>query len=234
MPSRTWAILDDTLVYYIVGDNGASAEGTLNGTFNEMIIFNGAAALETPEFVAAHDRRVRQADAYNHFAVGWAHAMDTPYQWTKQVASPLGRHPQRHDRALAARHHGQGRDAGPVPPRHRRGADHSRGGGPARADGRQRRPAARRWKAEHGLLASTMRGGRRAHDTQYFEMFCNRGIYHQGWTAVTRHSTPWVDGSACRPSTTMCGSCTTPDDWSQARDLAAEMPEKLASCSGCR
>jgi arylsulfatase len=83
-------VLEDTLVYYIIGDNGASAEGTINGTFNEMFIFNGAAALETPEFVAAHIDELGTPTSYNHFAVGWAHAMDTPYQWTKQVASHWG------------------------------------------------------------------------------------------------------------------------------------------------
>ena len=83
-------VLEDTLVYYIIGDNGASAEGTINGTFNEMFIFNGADALETPEFVAAHIDEFGTPTAYNHYAVGWAHAMDTPYQWTKQVASHWG------------------------------------------------------------------------------------------------------------------------------------------------
>ena len=83
-------ILDDTLVYVIIGDNGASAEGTLNGTFNEMISLNGAAALETAEFMAARIDKFGTPEAYNHYAVGWAHAMDTPYQWTKQVASHWG------------------------------------------------------------------------------------------------------------------------------------------------
>ena len=83
-------ILDDTLIYYIIGDNGASAEGTLNGTFNEMINFNGAAALETPEFMIERLDEFGGPDSYNHYAVGWAHAMDTPYQWTKQVASHFG------------------------------------------------------------------------------------------------------------------------------------------------
>ena len=83
-------VLEDTLVYYIIGDNGASAEGTINGTFNETFIFNGAAALETPEFMAARIDDFGTPKAYNHFAVGWAHAMDTPYQWTKQVASHWG------------------------------------------------------------------------------------------------------------------------------------------------
>ena len=66
------------------------------------------------------------------------------------------------------------------------------------------------------------------HETQYFEMFCNRGIYHQGWTAVTRHSTPWVSEARGRRSTTTPGSSTTPTPTGrQAHDLAAEMPEKL-------
>jgi arylsulfatase len=83
-------ILDSTLVYYIIGDNGASAEGTLNGTYNEMINFNGAAALETPEFMMERLDQFGGPDSYNHYAVGWAHALDTPYQWTKQVASHWG------------------------------------------------------------------------------------------------------------------------------------------------
>src|SRR5215204_608265 len=83
-------VLDDTLVYYVIGDNGASAEGTVNGTFNELMSLNGAAALETPEYMASRVDLFGTPDAYNHYAVGWAHAMDTPYQWTKQVASHWG------------------------------------------------------------------------------------------------------------------------------------------------
>src|SRR5512139_2349600 len=70
-------VLDDTLIFYIIGDNGASAEGTISGSFNENFVFNGAMALETPEFVAAHIDEFGTPAAYNHFAVGWAHAMDT-------------------------------------------------------------------------------------------------------------------------------------------------------------
>ena len=83
-------ILDNTLIYYIIGDNGASAEGTLQGTFNEMINYNGAAALETPEYLLSHLDDWGGRDSYVHYAVGWAHALDTPYQWTKQVASHWG------------------------------------------------------------------------------------------------------------------------------------------------
>src|SRR4029453_17667226 len=81
-------ILDDTLIYYIIGDNGASAEGTLTGTLNETAVTE-APDLMTPELL------IERIDfgtsrAFNHYAVGWAHAMDTPYQWTKQVASHWG------------------------------------------------------------------------------------------------------------------------------------------------
>src|SRR5207342_3729889 len=77
-------ILNDTIVYYIIGDNGASAEGTLNGAYNEMANFNGMAALETPEFMASVKDKLGTVDAYNHYSVGWAWAMCTPYQWRSE------------------------------------------------------------------------------------------------------------------------------------------------------
>src|SRR3954449_1547362 len=83
-------VLDDTVVYYIIGDNGASAEGGLNGTFNETFVFNGAADLETAQSMVDRIDDFGGPNANNHYAVGWAHAMDTPYQWTKQVASHWG------------------------------------------------------------------------------------------------------------------------------------------------
>ena len=83
-------VLDDTLVYYIIGDNGASAEGTVYGTFNEGLMLNNLSDVETPEFMASRIDEFGGPSANNHYAVGWAHAMDTPYQWTKQVASHWG------------------------------------------------------------------------------------------------------------------------------------------------
>jgi arylsulfatase A-like enzyme len=70
-------VLDDTLIYYIIGDNGASAEGTINGSFNEMAILNGMTAIETPEFLATKIDDFGGPKAYNNYAVGWAHALDT-------------------------------------------------------------------------------------------------------------------------------------------------------------
>jgi len=83
-------ILDDTPIYYIIGDNGASGEGTLQGAYNELVPLTGFADLESPEFLRANIEKFGGVEAYNHYAVGWAHALDTPYQWTKQVASHWG------------------------------------------------------------------------------------------------------------------------------------------------
>ena len=78
------------MIYYILGDNGASAEGTLNGCFNEMTTLNGMPGIETTEFLLSKIGDFGTPNAYNHYAVGWAHALCAPYQWTKQVASHWG------------------------------------------------------------------------------------------------------------------------------------------------
>ena len=186
-------VLEDTLVYYIIGDNGASAEGTINGSFNEMFIFNGAAALETPEFMAARIDEFGTPKAYNHFAVGWAHAMDTPYQWTKQVASHWGGTRNgtivHWPSGFAARGEvrSQFHHVIDVAPTVLEAAGLPQ---PTAVNGVAQQPI------EGVSMAYSFDGATEAdrHETQYFEMFCNRGIYHQGWTAVTRHSTPWVMG----------------------------------------
>jgi arylsulfatase A-like enzyme len=198
-------VLDDTLVYYIIGDNGASAEGTINGTFNELISLNGAAALETPEFMAARIDQLGTLAAHNHYAVGWAHAMDTPYQWTKQVASHWGgthngtivhwpRGIQAKGELRSQFHHvidiaATVLEVAGLPE-------------PTMVHGVQQQPL-------HGtsmVYSFDDPEAAERHQTQYFEMFCNRGIYHQGWTAVTRHSTPGPSGPSCPPSTTNLGA----------------------------
>jgi arylsulfatase A-like enzyme len=221
-------VLEDTLVYYIVGDNGASAEGTVNGTFNESFIFNGAAALETPEFMAARIDDFGTPKAYNHFAVGWAHAMDTPYQWTKQVASHWGGTRNgtivHWPRGIAARGEvrSQFHHVIDVAPTVLECAGLPE---PTSVNGVAQAPI------EGVSMAYSFDGAAETgrHETQYFEMFCNRGIYHQGWTAVTRHSTPWVVGGELPPlDDDVWELYDTSTDWSQAHDLAGEMPEKLA------
>ena len=157
-------ILDDTLIYYIIGDNGASAEGTPQGTFNELISLNGAAGIETTEFMASRIDEFGTVAANNHYAVGWAHAMDTPYQWTKQVASHWGgtrngtvvHWPNGFERAR--------RGALAVQPRDRRRRDRPRRGRAARADLRARRAADAAARQEHGADVRRRRGARAPRD----------------------------------------------------------------------
>src|SRR4029453_7105768 len=82
-------ILDATLISCIIGDNGASAEGSLIGAFNDKTA-GEAPDLSTPELLIQHIDDLGSRKAKNHYAVGWAHAMDTPYPWAKQGASPFG------------------------------------------------------------------------------------------------------------------------------------------------
>ncbi len=221
-------ILDDTLVFYIIGDNGASAEGTLNGTFNEMLNFNGMAALETPEFLAARIDKFGSPDSYNHFAVGWAHAMDTPYQWTKQVASHWGG-----TRNGTIVHWPKGiRSKGEIRSQFHHVIDVAptilEAAGlpePISVNGVQQRPI----EGVSMLYAFNDASAADRHETQYFEMFGNRGIYHKGWTAVTRHKTPWIlMGEKVPPfDDDVWELYDTNKDWSQANNLAKQMPEKL-------
>jgi arylsulfatase A-like enzyme len=218
-------ILDDTLIYVMIGDNGASGEGTPNGCFNELIILNGAFGIETAEFMASRIEDFGTPKAYNHYAVGWAHAMDTPYQWTKQIAS----------------HWGGTRNGTIV---------HWPGGIKAKGEVRSQfhhviDVAATVLEAAglpepafvHGVQQMPLHGvsmvpsfddaaAPERRETQYFEMFCNRGIYHKGWTAVTRHSTPWVTAEMPAFDDDVW-ELYGPDDWTQAHDLAAEQPDKL-------
>ena len=124
--------MDNTLVFYIVGDNGASAEGGMNGLFNEMTYFNGVD--ETVQDILKHYDELGGATTYNHYAAGWAVAGDTPFTWTKQVASSYGGTRNGMVDSLAEGDHGKGRSALAVAPRHRHRADDPRGGGPAGAE----------------------------------------------------------------------------------------------------
>ncbi|HLF59873.1 MAG TPA: arylsulfatase [Acidimicrobiia bacterium] len=218
-------ILDDTLVYAIIGDNGASAEGTLNGSFNEMMMLNGAAALETVEFMASRIAKFGTPEAYNHYAVGWAHAMDTPYQWTKQVASHWGgtRNGTIVRWANGIKAKGEVRDQFhhviDVAPTVLEAAGIPE---PTFVHGVQQRPL----EGVSMLYSFDDAEGTDRHTTQYFEMFVNRGIYHQGWTAVTRHSIPWAVTELPALDDDVW-ELYGPDDWTQAHDLSKEQPEKL-------
>ena len=221
-------ILDDTLVYYIIGDNGASAEGTVNGTYNEMINFNGGAALETPQFLQEHLDKLGGPESYNHYAVGWAWAMDTPYQWTKQVASHFGgtrngtivhwpRNIQARGEIRSQFHH-----VIDVAPTILEAAGLPQ---PLSVNGVQQQPI----EGVSMLYSFNDPGAAERRETQYFEMVGNRGIYHKGWTAVTKHKTPWLLLGEKTPAfdDDVWELYDTSTDWTQANDLSAKMPEKL-------
>jgi len=221
-------ILDDTLIYYIIGDNGASAEGTIRGAFNEMSNFNGMAAVETNQFLIDHMDALGTEESYNHFSIGWALAMNTPYQWTKQVASHWGgtrnativhwpngvqdsggkRHQFSHVIDLAPTI----LEAAGIPE-------------PAFVNGVMQSPM----EGTSMLYSFNEAEATEEHDLQYFEMFGNRGIYHKGWSAVTKHKTPWVLVGGDLPAfdDDVWELYDGTKDWSQANDLSAEMPEKL-------
>jgi arylsulfatase A-like enzyme len=222
-------ILGDTIIYYIVGDNGASAEGTLNGAFNEMANFNGMASIETPEFMLSKMTEFGSPNSYNHYSVGWAWAMDTPFQWTKQVAS----------------HWGGTRNGTIV---HWPNGIEERGGlrsqfvhvidiaptileaaglpEPTMVNGVQQSPM----EGTSMLYTFADAGADERHNLQYFEMFGNRGIYHKGWSAVTKHRTPWVMLGGVVPAfdDDLWELYDGSNDYSQARNVAAERPDVLA------
>ncbi|HKU81289.1 MAG TPA: arylsulfatase, partial [Candidatus Tumulicola sp.] len=219
--------LEDTLIYYIIGDNGASGEGTPQGTFNESFSFNGMNALETEAFLTERLDKLGGPESYNHYAVGWAHAMDTPYQWTKQVASHWGgtrngtivhwpkaikakgeiRHQFHHVIDVAPTI----LDAAMLPQ-------------PYMVNGIGQVPM----QGVSMTYSFDDAAAPERHETQYFEMFGNRGIYHKGWTAVTRHRTPWLMTEAAPPfDDDLWELYDTNKDWSQAHDLSKAMPEKL-------
>ncbi len=199
-----------------------------------MITLGGFGALETPEFLIPHIDDFGGPEAYNHYAVGWAHAMDTPYQWTKQVASHWGGTRNGTIVHWPRRHQGQGRDphqfhhvidVAPTDPRGRPACP-SRLSSTASSRSRSKASA---WRTR-----STTPGRGPTHETQYFEMFGNRGIYHKGWTAVTKHRTPWETGAVEPPAfdDDVWELYDTTTDWTQAHDLAEDNPESCTSCNG--
>jgi arylsulfatase A-like enzyme len=219
-------VLDDTLIYYIIGDNGASAEGTPTGCFNEMCTLNGMGGIETTEFLMSKIDDFGTPNAYNHYAVGWAHALCTPYQWTKQVASHWGgtrngtivHWPQGISGKGGTRN--QFHHVIDVAPTILEAAGIP---APLFVNGIQQAPL------EGSSMLATLResSAPESHLVQYFEIMGNRGIYHEGWTACTKHRTPWLADSA--PSFDAdVWELYGPDDWTQSRNLATESPEKLA------
>jgi arylsulfatase A-like enzyme len=220
--------LDDTLFVYLLGDNGASGEGGLEGTLVEHRLGHGI--VDDPAEMITHLDGLGGPESYPIAPVGWALAMNTPYQWTKQVASHFGG-----TRDGLVVHWPRGiTDRGGL--RHQfhhvidvlptvlecAGLPH-----PTTVDGVTQQPIE---GVSMRYTFDTPEAPDR-HRTQYFEMCGNRGVYHEGWTAVTRHGVPWemigTGGKSFRDDVWELYDTRT--DPSQAHDLAAEHPERLAA-----
>lgn len=219
--------LDDTLIFLITGDNGASGEGTLNGTWNEALTMTGMTHVETPEFLRAKLDTFGTPESYPQYSLGWAHAMNTPYQWTKRIASHWGGtrnglivHWPRGITARGEMRH-QFHHVIDFAPTCLEVAGLPQ---PQIVNGVAQQPVAGVSMAYSFDDADAPE----RRETQYFEILGNRGIYHKGWTAVTAHAPPVPDWPQRDFDEDVWELYDTTTDWTQARDLAAERPEKLA------
>lgn len=221
--------LDDTLIIYISGDNGSSPEGSPIGTPNEIAQFNSIDVPVAEQLARYYD--VWGTDkTYNHMATGWTWALNTPFRWTKQVASHFGGTRQ----GVCVSWPKRIKDVGGIRTQFHHLIDvvptilESAGiRAPEIVDGIPQRPI------EGVGIAYTFDDPRTPtrRTTQYFEMFGNRGIYHDGWFAnTTPIASPWNLGATPNPDVVGTGTWELFDlskDWTQSNDLAAQNPEKL-------
>ena len=216
--------LDNTLIFYIVGDNGASAEGGMSGLFNEMTYFNGVQ--ETVQDVLKHYDELGGPNTYGHYAAGWAVAGDTPFSWTKQVASNYGG-----TRNGMVIHWPKGVKAkGEVRSQWHHVIDIAptilEAAGlpePKIVNGVPQTPI------EGVSMLYTLNDGKAGdrHLTQYFEIFGNRAIYNDGWFAGTIHRAAWEQKPRAALENDTWELYDTRTDFSLANDMAKQNPEKL-------
>ena len=217
--------LDNTLFFYIVGDNGASAEGGPEGSYNEMMALSGI--IGTADQMLPHIDEWGGPETFPHYAIGWAHAGNTPFQWTKQVASHFGG-----TRNGMVVHWPAGIKAkGEIRSQFTHVVDVAptvlEAAGipfPKTVDGIEQTP----FSGPSMLYSFDDTKAAERHTVQYFEMFGNRGIYKDGWVACTRHSIPWMLNSI---STSLKDDVwelyNINEDFSEANNLAASNPDKL-------
>jgi len=217
--------LDNTLFFYIVGDNGSSAEGGPEGTYNEMMALNG--------IVGHADQMMEHIDdwggptTFPHFAIGWAWAGNTPFQWTKQVASHFGGtrngmvlHWPKGIKNAGGAIRSQFHHVIDVAPTVLEAAKIPQ---PKTVNGVTQRPM----DGVSMLYSTTDAKAADRRTTQYFEMFGNRGIYHDGWVACTRHSIPWLMVPLPAVKDDVWELYHVAEDFSQSNNLANKNPEKL-------
>jgi len=221
--------LDNTLIIYIDGDNGTSPEGTLSGTYNQMTAYNGI--LDVPEpLQLLHYEDWGSAATYPHMAVAWSWAFDTPFKWTKQVASHFGGTRQ----GLAISWPGHIKDVGGIRHQFHHMIDimptilEATGiKAPTQVDGITQKPIegvsmAYTFDSANANAPSTRK-------TQYFEMISNRGIYSEGWYAnTTPPVAPWVlNAKMPDVGDYKWELYNLIEDFSQNDDIASKMPDKL-------
>ena len=221
--------LDNTLIVYQVGDNGSSAEGGMIGMYNEMTYFNGVQ--ETLDMQMAHYDELGGPACFNHFAAGWAVAGNTPFMWTKQVASNFGG-----TRNGMVMHWPNGIKAkGEVRSQFHHVIDIAptvfeacKVPAPRMVNGIEQRPI------EGVSMAYTFDDAAAAdrHTTQYFEMAGNRAIYHEGWIAGTVHKAPWESTPRHPLTEDVWELYNVNEDFSMSTDLAAQNAEKLKELQG--
>jgi arylsulfatase A-like enzyme len=216
--------LDNTLVFYIVGDNGTSAEGGMNGLFNEMTYFN-AMAESVPDILKRYDE-LGGPMSYNHMAAGWAVAGDTPFTWTKQVASNFGGTRN----GMVAYWPNRIKARGEV----RSQFHHVIDVAPTVLEA----AGLPEPKSVNGTVQTPIEGvsmvytfddakADSRHKVQYFEMIGNRAIYADGWYAATIHKAPWEAKPRAALLDDKWELYDTRTDFSLANDLAAANPSKL-------
>lgn len=221
--------LDNTLIIYINGDNGTSSEGTLVGTPNEVAMFNGVDVPVKDQLKYFYDAWGSDK-TYPHMAVPWAWAFDTPFPWTKQIASHIGGVRQ----GMAISWPKVIKDKGGIRNQFHHVIDivptilEATGiKAPQTVDGIRQSPIEGvsmmyTFDAKNAKAPST-------HKTQYFEMMGDRAIYHDGWLASTKvMRAPWDIASPAKdPMTFPWELYDLTKDWTQDKDVAAQHPEKL-------
>ena len=219
--------IENTLVIFVVGDNGASAEGTMQGTTNEVATAANGVTESLPYLLSMMDQ-LGGPLTYNHYPVGWAHAMDSPMQWTKQIASHFGGTRN----GLVISWPARIKDKGGIRSQFSHVIDivptmYEAAGitPPTMMDGTQQKPL------EGVSLVYTFDSANAPtrHGTQYFEMLGNRAIYKDGWMAnTTPLRLPWITiGSEPSPDDFKWELYNVNEDFSQANNLADKNPAKL-------
>jgi arylsulfatase len=217
--------LDNTLFIYIAGDNGASAEGGPEGTYNEMMALNGIIGKASQ--MLNHLDDWGSPSTFPHYAIGWAWAGDSPLKWTKQIASHFGGTrnglvmywPERIKSKGELR--SQFHHVIDIAPTVLEAADLPF---PKIVNGTKQRP----FDGISMMYSFDDANAKGRRTTQYFEMFGNRAIYHDGWVAAARHSIPWLMVPLPKLSEDVWELYNIEEDFSQANDLAESNPEKLA------